>query len=174
MIRMIAAESRRGTYAEILALMAVLKPRFVYSDSTDLAAYGFPFLEPVARPSPSGDFEQVEALPDEEYEPGKWRMAWAVVPMPADQIIRTVSDLVQQRLDEFAQTRSYDNIHTAASYAGDSVPRFDADGTYCRSKRGETWQTLYTILGAVQAGQRAMPTSYAEIEAELPALEWPE
>lgn len=79
----------------------------------------------------------------------------------------------QARLDAFARTRHYDDIKSASDYAGCSVPRFDAEGTYCRDARAETWEALYTMLAEVQAGTRPMPAGFADIEPELPTLAWP-
>jgi hypothetical protein len=56
---------------------------------------------------------------------------------------------------------------------GSIVPRFAEEAAYFRDKRDLTWAKLYEIEGAVLAGERAMPTSFEEIEAELPELEWP-
>lgn len=80
----------------------------------------------------------------------------------------------QDRLDQFAQTRNYDGILSAATYATSVVPQFAAEGQYAVSARDMTWITLYSIMAAVQGGTRPMPASYAEVEAELPVLEWPE
>jgi hypothetical protein len=79
----------------------------------------------------------------------------------------------QARLDAFARTRNYDDIKSASDYAGCSVPRFDAEGTYCRDARAETWAALYAMLDEVNAGTRPIPASLADIEDELPALAWP-
>lgn len=102
-------------------------------------------------------------------------------PQPADDytgrdleyIIAHTTRRVQQRLDVFAQTRNYDGILSAATYATSTVPKFASEGQYAVVARDATWAALYAMMGAVQDGQRAMPTSYAEVEAELPALEWP-
>jgi hypothetical protein len=32
---------------------------------------------------------------------------------------------------------------------------------------------MYELLGEVQAGVRPMPTGFADVEAQLPALVWP-
>lgn len=79
----------------------------------------------------------------------------------------------QKRLDDFAQTRNYDDIKSACDYAGCSVQKFSVEGQYCKDKRAETWLKLYQMLGEVEAGTRPMPTSFADVEPELPALEWP-
>ena len=87
-----------------------------------------------------------------------------------DSIVRAIQD----HLDKFAKTRDYDDIKSACGYAGCSVPKYDMEGTYARDKRAETWAVGLQILKDVQDGKRPMPSSFAEIEAELPALVWPE
>lgn len=85
----------------------------------------------------------------------------------------------QSRLDDFAKTRQYDNIKSAGSYVGCSVPRFAIEGGYCRDKMAETWDALIAIMAAVQAGNwpttgaGQVPTGYSDIESALPTLEWP-
>lgn len=81
---------------------------------------------------------------------------------------------IQQRLDDFARTRNYDNILSACTYATSTVAKFKAEGQACVNLRDATWAAAYDILAKVQAGQRPMPTSIADIEADLPALEWPQ
>lgn len=79
---------------------------------------------------------------------------------------------VQQRLDDFARTRGYDGILSACTYANSTLPRFAIEGARCVSLRDETWAACYDVLAQVQAGTRPVPT-WAELEAELPALTWP-
>jgi hypothetical protein len=78
----------------------------------------------------------------------------------------------QERLDAFARTRDYDDIKSASSYSGCSVPKFDLEGVYCRDKRAETWQKLYELLEEVESGTRPTPSSFDEIEPLLPPLAW--
>lgn len=78
---------------------------------------------------------------------------------------------VQDHMDKTAQTRNYDNIFTACSYANSTDPKFKAEGEACVAWRDAVWNTCYAILAAVQAGQRHIP-SVDDLIAELPALEW--
>lgn len=78
---------------------------------------------------------------------------------------------VQEHMDKTAQTRNYDNIFTACSYANSTDPRFKSEGEACVAWRDAVWNTCYAILAAVKAGQRHIPT-VDELIAELPALEW--
>ncbi|MDR2489019.1 MAG: hypothetical protein LBD42_05975 [Desulfovibrio sp.] len=80
---------------------------------------------------------------------------------------------IQSRLDAFAQTRGYDGILSAATYATSTVPKFAAEGQYAVEARDATWAKGYEILDAVLSGQRPMPT-IEEVMEELPPLAWPE
>jgi hypothetical protein len=115
---------------------------------------------------------------------GIWRQTWNVVNLTGDELAqaesaqqqhikRSIVQATQDRLDAFARTRQYDDIKSACTYAGCSVPKFNTEGSYCQDRRAETWQALYDILAEVQAGTRPMPSSFADIEPELPALVWP-
>lgn len=84
-----------------------------------------------------------------------------------------VTVAVQQRLDEFAQTRAYDGILSAATYATSSVAKFAAEGQYAVNARDAHWAKCYEIEAAVKAGSRPMPASVDEVLAEMPPLAWP-
>lgn len=81
---------------------------------------------------------------------------------------------IQKRLDDFSRTRNYDGILSACTYATSAVPKFSSEGQACVNLRDATWSAAYNILAQVQAGTRPMPASIADIEADLPALEWPQ
>lgn len=93
-------------------------------------------------------------------------------PTPA-QITVAFTTAIQQRLDTFAQTRNYDSILSACTYATSTVPKFKTEGQACVNLRDATWAAAYQILADVQAGDRPMPASIADIEADLPAAVWP-
>ena len=108
----------------------------------------------------------------------------AVVPWSASEIAAdmqaknaalqaTIIAATQTRLDAFASTRNYDGILSACTYATSGVPKFAGEGQAAVDARDATWATLYTIMGEVQAGTRPVPTDFADIEADLPALVWP-
>ena len=116
---------------------------------------------------PEGHFTEEEWLaahPEPEPEP--------YVPTPDEQFAM-FTYAIQAHLDNFARTRNYDGILSAATYATSTVPKFRAEGQYAVEARDATWAKGYEIMGAVMAGQRAMPT-LEDVIAELPALEWPE
>lgn len=95
------------------------------------------------------------------------------LPPTAKQIEAQFIAAIQQRLDDFARTRNYDNILSACTYATSTVPKFKTEGQACVNLRDATWAAAYAILAQVQAGTRPMPTSIADIETDLPALVWP-
>jgi len=90
-----------------------------------------------------------------------------------DNLKNGISVATQDRLDSFARTRGYDDIKSATGYAGCSIAKYDIEGSYCRDIRAQTWDALFQILADALAGNRAIPTSYYDIEAELPQLVWP-
>jgi hypothetical protein len=90
-----------------------------------------------------------------------------------DEIKAEILAATQRRLDEFAQTRGYDGILSAATYATSAVLNRAAEGKYAVEIRDHTWSALYEMLAAVQAGLRLMPSGYTDIEDDLPALTWP-
>lgn len=89
------------------------------------------------------------------------------------QIIQAFTDAIQTRLDDFARTRNYDGILSAATYATSTVPKFQAEGQYAVTARDATWAAAYQILAEVQAGTRPMPSQPSDIFPELPVLAWP-
>ena len=95
-------------------------------------------------------------------------------PIPPDQLLAQIVQATQARLDAFAQERNYDGILSACSYATSTVPKFQAEGQYCVQARDATWAALYAILAQVETGERPLPAGYAELEAELPILAWPD
>jgi hypothetical protein len=107
-----------------------------------------------------------EDLPEPEPEPEP-------EPLTPEQIVAQYTAAVQKRLDDFARTRGYDGILSAATYAASTVPKFKAEGQYAVEARDATWVKLYQILAEVEAGTRPAPSGYADIEPDLPILEWP-
>ena len=93
-------------------------------------------------------------------------------PPTPEQIIAGFTVAVQQRLDDFARTRGYDGILSAATYATSTVPTFAAEGQYAVQIRDATWAKCYEILAAVEAGTKPVPT-LDELTAELPVMTWP-
>lgn len=80
---------------------------------------------------------------------------------------------LQKRLDDFARTRNYDGILSAASYATSTNPKFSLEGQYCVQLRDDTWAKAYQILSEVEAGTRPAPESIEDFESELPTMAWP-
>lgn len=89
-----------------------------------------------------------------------------------DRNIKLLTSVVQSRLDAFAQSRGYDNILSACTYIGSSVPKFAAEAQTCINLRDATWAACYAILADVNAGLRTLPT-VDSTPIELPLLEWP-
>ena len=126
-----------------------------------------PATHAVRETAPAGGVQQWEvyALPAEE--------ATANQAAAAQVLQQSIVDATQQRLDDFARTRNYDGILSLCTYATSAVPKFRAEGQYGVEARDATWAALYQIMAEVEAGTRPAPSGYADIEPELPVLEWP-
>ena len=112
------------------------------------------------------------------YTNGTWAIADAgrhaqIVADHAANVQASIVVATQIRLDEFAQSRHYDGILSACTYATSGVLKFAAEGQCCVDARDATWSALYTIMAEVIAGTRAMPESFADVSPLLPALAWP-
>ena len=88
-----------------------------------------------------------------------------------EQIKKVLTNAVQAHMDTVAQTRGYDNIHTACSYVNSTDEIFAAEGAACLAWRDSVWRKCYDILAEVQAGSRPIPT-VEDLIAELPAFDW--
>jgi hypothetical protein len=144
-----------------------------------LAEYNVFPLQESAKPSYNKTTHKVvEVLPVQQN--GQWAQAWDVVPLGTvelaeakQQLLSELANGTQQRLDDFARTRGYDNITSGTTYASSTVQQYQQEGQYCVTARDQTWQKLYEILAEIEAGTRPMPVDFAEVEAELPMLIWP-
>lgn len=93
-------------------------------------------------------------------------------PAPTEEEIQAqLTQAVQDYMDNKAQEKNYDNIHTACTYANSTDEIFKKEGTACVAWRDNVWKTCYNILAEVKAGNRAIPT-IEELIAELPVLVW--
>jgi hypothetical protein len=105
---------------------------------------------------------------------------WDIVEIPKlpaptiDDIEKMLITTAQQRLDEFAQVKGYNDILAACSYAVDTNLKFQTEGMYCVQKRSQTWEALFEIIEEIKIGNRVVPQQYIDIEHLLPSLVWPE
>lgn len=152
-------------------------------EEVDLSEFGFETFAEADQPAFDPLTHKIaETAPIKVH--GVWTRQWEVVALTnteaqaATQAAQTslmaaVTVATQARLDAFARTRNYDSILSACSYAMSTNAKFAAEGAYCMKARDDTWATLYAVLAQVQAGTRPMPSGYADIEPDLPALSWP-
>lgn len=157
-------------------------PNNIDYDYTSLAGFDVVRVFPIPEPTFNSLTERVtESVPVYNTQESRWEQAWTVTALSsAEQALKIeqfragIVARVQDRLDNFAKTRNYDSILSAATYATSTVPKFAAEGQYAVVARDQAWAVLYQILADVQAGTRPVPTSYEDIEGELPELVWPE
>ena len=111
---------------------------------------------------------------------GVHRFQIVAIPAPTPEEIaatiqKQLTDAVQTALDAFAQTRGYDGIMSACSYANSTDAQFKIEADYCITLRDETWRMGYAIVADVKSGLRPIP-SMEELIAELPvgSAKWPD
>ena len=115
---------------------------------------------------------------------GRWTYKWRIDPISEEVIAQNSlrkerkfkKDLykrVQERLDKFANTKGYDSIVAACTYANSKNYVFRSDGQYCVYARDKTWETLFAILKEVDEGLRPKDLSFEPFEMLLPPLIWP-
>lgn len=119
------------------------------------------------------DFEHLLPADSIQITDAEYKRLSEPPPPTLEQMEAQFTAAIQQRLDDFARTRNYDNILSACTYATSNVPKFHAEGQACVTLRDATWAAAYAIMVDVQAGKRPMPSSLADIEADLPAAVWP-
>lgn len=117
----------------------------------------------------------------------EYRQAVVGNPAAAQRLQAAVVARTQAHLDAFAKSRNYDDVNSISKYQNISdaeiaalpaedrplVEQFRAECRYLAVATAQTWARLYQILGEIQAGTRAVPVGFDEIEASLPALGWP-
>ena len=85
----------------------------------------------------------------------------------------TIVTATMLHLDNFAATRNYGSILSAATYATSTVAKFATEGKYAVGARDATWTKLYEMLAEMEAGTLAIPSGFSDILPSLPALAWP-
>jgi hypothetical protein len=146
-----------------------------------LAAFGMMRVFFTTPPTANEDTQKVvEEFPVFNATAQRWEQNWQVVALTADELQakdKALYDSIvadtQVRLDTFAQSRGYDSILSACTYATSPTVKFATEGQYCVGARDATWAKLIEILGEITAGTRPRPSGYADIEADLPPLVWP-
>lgn len=168
-------------------------PYYLWQLRTDFPTTSFPQPYEVAPLADFGVFPVTPSSPPSYNRPtqklveqtpvltnGVYTQVWSVQPLSAQeqqtvaaQIQAEIVAATQSRLDTFARTRNYDGILSLCTYATSPTQKFADEGQYGITARDATWAKLYEILAEVQAGTRPMPSSYADIEPDLPPLVWP-
>ena len=88
------------------------------------------------------------------------------------QVIDDYKATASRLLDEFAQSRGYDNIISVTTYINSSNTDYAAEAQRAIDLRDAWWSGLTTIMNDVLAGNRPLPASWNELAADLPELTW--
>lgn len=88
------------------------------------------------------------------------------------QVIDDFKKEASKRLDEFAQSRGYDNIISLTTYMTSNNPDYVAEATRGIYLRDEWWSTLTMLMNEVLDGIRPLPATFDVLAVELPELTW--
>lgn len=94
-----------------------------------------------------------------------------VIPPSDEEIIKVFASTIQTHLDEFAQTRNYDNCLSCCSYVNSTFEKFAIEAQYMIERRDACWAAGYQIIADVKAGKRDIPTK-EQLLIEIGTLEW--
>lgn len=154
-------------------------PNVSIPDGADLSIIGYSKIASTPLPDYNRETHFVMKGVDTE----SIKRTWKVYPLPQEdvdlilatkqkQLQESIVNKTQERLDTFAKANGYDSILSACTYADSVVLKFAAEGKRCKELRDTTWLKAWEILSQVQQGLRAVPSSFEDIESELPALTW--
>jgi hypothetical protein len=149
-----------------------------YASDASLAEWGLCIVHPSAYSEFNRNTHKlIEHNPI--FDGTNWVQQWEVVELSAEEIATVVDNAksniayeVQNRLDTFAQSRNYDSIMAACTYATSTNTVFQAEGQRCVELRDAMWVAILSIFDAVSNNTRAIPAGIHEIESELPTLSW--
>jgi hypothetical protein len=88
----------------------------------------------------------------------------------SDDLMTNYINIVQALLDTSAQALGYDNIISVCTYATSTKEKFRTEGQKFVEWRDNVWDSCYTTLALVQAGEIPIPTMN-ELLNSLPKLE---
>lgn len=86
-------------------------------------------------------------------------------------LIKLVQIGIQQKLDNVAALKEYDNAASVVSYLGSTDPTFRAQAVKFNAWRDACWATARKIREDVKAGKIARPT-YTEVMEIIPDFSW--
>lgn len=121
--------------------------------------------------------ELLAAIPPAADDPERQLFPDRVWETPSDEYVAYCMELsvdrAQKYLDTFAQTRNYDSMTAACTYATSKIAKFATEAQYCVTVRDETWTALYAYQAALKAGTEPLPNRWEKIQAKLPVPAWP-
>lgn len=96
-----------------------------------------------------------------------------VDPAMVQHLYGLTSNYVHAKLDEFAQTRGYNNLDSLlGKYTNSTIPKFAMEAARGRLLLDTAWTNLLTYFDGIMAGTTPVPTSMLDIDANLPPLTW--
>jgi hypothetical protein len=98
-------------------------------------------------------------------------------PQPSPELINKIKELIPNQIENdlniFAATRGYSNFKSACDFGNSEVPKYAAEGKYCRNLRDSTWLAFEVYMAAVESGEKTISSDWNSIKKEWPTPIWP-
>ena len=88
-----------------------------------------------------------------------------------EEIVKEITDRIQQLLDDTARQKNYDNGVSLASYANSTIDSFKQEALLFIQWRDTLWNTCYHYLDLYKAGEYEF-TTVSDFLSLLPTFNW--
>lgn len=108
---------------------------------------------------------EVDQPSSEEIE--SWQAEASVIQFKND-----ATTIIEQKIEQIAKERGYDNSLSCASYATSTVEGWKAEADAFIAWRDSVWSWAISQFEEVSSGQTEVPT-LEEVEQSIPSMVWP-
>lgn len=142
-------------------------------------ASSFPYavVAKTADPQNKYDFDEVSAfwsaLPDGDAR----KQTAAAIPPPTppteSEMLDSYENSVAAYIQSFVRQRKYIDVADCVSYIHSKLGQRVVEAVYVAGKRDDIWVAWNALRAKVEAGTATLPTTWADVQALIPALAWP-
>ena len=121
---------------------------------------------------PEGQVTRETEYLEKEYTetPTTYNVTYVVKQLPAYLLKEELRKYLQTILDDKAREHGYDDIVAVCSYAGYDN-EFRQEGEMFGKWRARVWSWSFKVLEDIKSGSRVLPSTFAELTADMPILE---
>lgn len=89
-----------------------------------------------------------------------------------ERIKKVAESEVQEKLDDFAKKRGFDNINTLCTYKNSTIEAWVINAERGITIRDQSWVALYEYFSLMEGGVNPFPATGADIFKVLPEMTW--